>query len=648
MNWRNTLIMLVVAVAAGVFVWKVGPNLTSSEERKEMEGRVFKGFKDDRPKIDRVEVVRPGDTIELVKKSEEHWELSKPISYRADHWTAGDLVGKFEFMDSETVLTDSPEKPLKLEEWGLGEGSDAVVVRLYAGEKKLYEARMGELTPDEEHVYLSREGSKDVYLIKKHVRDDFTKKVDEYRSKKITFFPVPEVNKLVLANEKGARVDLEKAGGIWEMKSPVADRASYDTVKECLEALEGLSAAEFLEKNPKDLGEKGLDPAKLTVSVFTGIDFDEQTVLLGSEAKEGERYCMRRGSPFLLKVKTADAEKIVADADVYRSRDLARVKVDTVRQLVVSRGEEKLVLKKKGLDWAIVEPAEYEADSDAALDALQAVKDAEIKEFLGPEAGFEAAVKVRIEYAEAEHAEEFELAKPAKDDELVLARRKGSESVYKVAASLYEDMTRPVLDFRSRSIMDFKREEAMRIERAGPGEEKIAVLRGSKDEPWAIEGDLEKKPDTSAIDDILWAMYNLSADKLVGEVKAAKLAEYGLAEPMLVVTIGTKGAGEDAGKSRVLKVGRPEGADSYYGIVGDGLMVAKLSGGLIDTLKRPLVKTEDKTPEKPEEPAEPGGPAEPEGPAAEDVGAGEPGPGDDQKKRDEGGEAGEKEDEPGI
>ena len=97
MNWRNTLIMLVVAAAAGIFLWKVGPNLTSSEERKQMEDRVFKGFKNDRSKIDRVEIVRPEDTVELVKKSEEHWELTKPISYRADHWTAGDLVGKFTY-----------------------------------------------------------------------------------------------------------------------------------------------------------------------------------------------------------------------------------------------------------------------------------------------------------------------------------------------------------------------------------------------------------------------------------------------------------------------------------------------------------------------------------------------------------------------
>ena len=240
MNWRNTLVLLVISVGAAIFVWRVGREW-ESPDGTESEGRIFEGFKDARPKIDRIDFDRreADSKVDLVKKGEEHWELTHPIAYRADPWRARGLLSALEFLKSENVLTGTAEKPLDLEEYGLGEGFEkAVTVNLYAGEEKLYGIRFGDVTTDEEKVYAAVEGRDEVYVVKKHALEDFTKKVAHYRSTKVVFFESAEVSKLVVRKAGADPVEMVKEGGIWKMSAPIADRGSYDAVRGLLDLIE--------------------------------------------------------------------------------------------------------------------------------------------------------------------------------------------------------------------------------------------------------------------------------------------------------------------------------------------------------------------------------------------------------------------------
>ncbi len=595
MKWRNTLIMLAVAIAAGLFVWKVVPSWKTTDEN--MQGRIFPEIGARKSDIDRIELKHGDETLVLVKLGEERWDMTSPIEYRADPFRAGSLLSTLEFI-KEDVLPIKPDEgeSLDLARFGLAPGSETASLKLQAGAEQVCEVRVGSLTPDEESFFLWVAGREAVYVVRKHIRDEFTRKVDHFRSTDVAPFEAAEVRKVVLAEAGNRSFEIVKDGGSWKMTHPVADRVAVEALKSLLDDLSMLKAAGFVAGQPAQLAEKGLEPATLALSIYSGPEFEETTYILGGESPtKGRRYCMKKGSGFLLTVTEEDAAKLKVKGVDMREPRLATVEVDDINDISITRPGGALAMKRANFKWTITEPEEFPADPLTIKDALQHVKDTEIQEFLKADAPFKAAVTVRLTHKAEGRAEEFELSGLKGGSDVVTARRKGSAALFSVPKSLYEELTKPVLSFRSRLLLELNRKTILRIARKGPGDESITVVRGSMDEPWAVEGSPEVKLDKTAVENVLWRMAGLGSpgvEALVGDIEAADLAKYGLTEPTFTVSVCTAADGQ-SGDTHQLRVGRAPEGGKLYGMIAGATLVFKLSPGLADMLKASLFEVEE-------------------------------------------------------
>lgn len=99
---RNLLIIFVI-LAAVVFVFFKGKDKINTQKVEE------KLFIADSSKIDKIEIVKTGESITL-EKVNGTWQISKPIVYPADTNAITPILGNLQNFRVESITSTNPEK----------------------------------------------------------------------------------------------------------------------------------------------------------------------------------------------------------------------------------------------------------------------------------------------------------------------------------------------------------------------------------------------------------------------------------------------------------------------------------------------------------------------------------------------------------
>ncbi|MGH7309048.1 MAG: DUF4340 domain-containing protein [Candidatus Rokuibacteriota bacterium] len=208
-----------------------------------------------------------------------------------------------------------------------------------------------------------------------------------------------------------------------------------------------------------------------------------------------------------------------------------------VKEMVLRRGAETVRLRRESDGWEIVEPVTGRGDRGSIDEVVTSV----------------ATAKMDREIAEKpESLAEFGLDKPAAEatlidkdgKELVLrlgaksptgvwvyAQEGGRPNVVVVSDGVLRDVTRPVSDFRSKTILAFDRKEVAGLEVVLP-EETLALERGD-DAQWKVTRPRQLRADPEAVSDFFDKLTSARVKEFVADAPPS-LEPYGLARPVRV------------------------------------------------------------------------------------------------------------------
>lgn len=277
MSWRNTLVLLAVAVLLGAGIWLSNRRETEQQEALEQAKRLFGAL--EAGQVEWVAMTTSDGRETRLDRREGAWRMTEPVDFPADPTAADGIAGALATLSSEAVIED-PEAPAV---YGLAEG---VRILRFAANGQEHELRIGKKTPLGSNTYAATstgEGA-EVYTVATYKTAVFDKALDDLRERRPLRFEREGVTRIE-AEWTGGRVVVEKQDGHWKLVEPFTGEADDDTIDTLLSDLAFLRAAGFVDEPPPP-AEVGLDHPEYHV-VLTGV---------GAEGQPAPRWELAIGS----------------------------------------------------------------------------------------------------------------------------------------------------------------------------------------------------------------------------------------------------------------------------------------------------------------------------------------------------------------
>ena len=382
---------------------------------------------------------------------------------------------------------------------------------------------------------------------------------DTHAEKQDLFKGAPGAPVQVTLTGKTGTFAFRKDGDDWRITEPIDAKAvtwRVDDVADSLKGLQGLPAEDAAD----DL--TGLGSPLWTITVV----YDKQgkaatrSLLVGRPRPlhSDQTYVRPAGGKQTFVVETDFADKLDKSLSDFRDETVLDLTSADVVRLTVT-GEKNYELVKRGEDWALVQPA-----AAASTDEVQKVLDKACRvtasEFVADEpadlANYGLAqprLRVEIEMKSDEPTTlpattqpvakkpgktyGFLLGRQAQDK--IYAKLLNQPAVFKVDASLLDDLKPEVVDLRVKTVLKLAADDVSGIEISMPAGK---ALLTKADGQWRMTAPLKGKADAGAVRDLLDAVASLEARGFKDGEAAPGL--YGLETPEAKLTFRLAGKGE--------------------------------------------------------------------------------------------------------
>lgn len=457
MKPRNTLILLVLVLAAGFALWHFSLREEAAAPAGGAQQRVFADL--DAKQIEWVELAQGDGSLLRIEKRGEEWRLSQPLDFAADRFHADAVASGLAELASDLVYDpaakDAAKHPEPLENYGV---TREPRVRFGAA-GKAYALRIGDPTAVAGNTYVRAGDEPRVFAVPSWQTNAFDKTLAELREARLLQFDRESLAKLTLA-WSGGGATLEKQDGAWRLRAPLEDAADEASVNSLISDLETLRADAFLDAPPSD-EELGLAaPVYRAELTFVG-DAPPLAVALGG-SREGARIAARGASGAVVELPASSLERLPKTVNALRDKQLAGFSVSDAKRFTLAfagSGAEALSVTGTSSDagWQS-EPAMAPGAASALVAELAALAAADIAaDALGEAelAGLGLApprTQLRVfgagEGAAAKLLADVKLgiAKPGTG---IAAQRAGRETVYWLSESIAAQLPLSATQFRA-------------------------------------------------------------------------------------------------------------------------------------------------------------------------------------------------------
>src|SRR5947209_10349852 len=375
MKTRTTLILLAVAVAAAVYIKfyeSKGPN---TEESKRLAGNVVNFERDGLEGI----VIQNGDDRIELRKQDQKWRIEAPFKDQADRGVVDSLLADLDnWQKLDSIPASEIEKNKnRLDEYGLSKGK--LKLKLL-GKNAPPEIAFGNDAALQGKMYVRTGENGEVIIAAQSVRNDISKKPEDFRDKKLTDLTAAQITRALVKTAAG-EMELEKKADHWEIVKPLKARGDDQKIGDTLAQVTTAQIQQFVAEDRGDLRPYGLAEPRGSVTLFTADDKTGQTLQIGGPAgaaeKDKDQVYVRftaRNAVYTLPKKI---EEILAlkPAD-FRDRHLVRIDTNILDRITIEApGKTKTILGRKDENWTIVsrnnQPANG-AEVNRMLDLLKA------------------------------------------------------------------------------------------------------------------------------------------------------------------------------------------------------------------------------------------------------------------------------------
>ena len=547
MKLKNTLLLLVAALAILGFIQFYEKGLPTSPQSAERSGRVVQFERD---KISAITIKNTETTIELRKTKDGAWMMEKPVKDRADSMAVSQLFTTAEALKSEALASDAKgASKEQLKEFGVANPETRLT---FGGGDKPVELLFGKDAAVEGKLYIRLNDSNVVHVISTDLKTQVTKKTDEFRDHKLTDIATTQVHKIVIKTAAG-EMESARKDGHWSLSKPLKARGDDQKIADLISQVANAQVSSFAT-DASNLTAFGLQEPRGTVTLFTEGN-EQPTVLQIGAATETDK------EKIYAKLSTRDAVCVVPKSvetlldtkpNDLRDKNLVRVEADIVDRITIEGADgNKIVLARSGESWVRkAGDKDQPINAAAAARLLSEVRGQQVAGFITdvatdlPKYGLDQpAVKMTLSsYASENTAETKAGEKPIlsvffgkTDGDIVYAKLDDEPFVVSVPKTILDFAMTDPLSWQDLAIYKNKADEFTNLEIIREGQSTLTLERG-KDKSWSLaKGD--GKVNQTNIQSLVNTLATLRAVRWIGEAKP----EHGLDKPALTVTFKTSG-----------------------------------------------------------------------------------------------------------
>jgi Domain of unknown function (DUF4340) len=607
MNWRNTLILAIIALAGLAYFRFFEMKRPGTEEARRQAQNMI-NF--DRTKIDGL-VIQNGDQKIEIRRRDNKWRLETPIKDQADGALIETLLLDLENWQKERTI---PAKEIdadksKLAEYGLN--NPKLKLKLL-GHDRPSEILFGKDAAMEGRMYVRFQNSKKTFLAGQSVKKDIDKKPEEFRDRKLTDLSNVQVRRVVLKTPAG-EMELEKKDTHWDILKPLRARADDQKTNDLISQITSAQIGQFVADDRGDLRPYGLAEPRGSITLFdqeqkkdqkveigesikvAGREDKGQTLQIGAiSEKEKEQVYVRfapRSAVYTLPKKIE--EILNTKPSDLRDNHLVRVDTNILDRITIDApGKTKTVLARKDGNWTITSRNNAPADSAAVRRMIDALQNERVTRFVEdvasnlPKYGLDKP-QLQVTFssfasentAETKAGEEpFATIAFGKDEgDQVYSRLTDEPFVVAVRRALLDQISADPLRWQELSIFKFKPEQIHQV--SVTTDKEMSLERGQNNQWHWLKG--SGAINQTNLQSLLTTLSNLYAVRWLG----ATTPQQGFDKPQLLLSFTTSA---DNKTSHKVTVGAQNNDGTYSARVEGRDGTFTISGSDFNNLKLPL------------------------------------------------------------
>ncbi|PYK43303.1 MAG: hypothetical protein DME46_07930, partial [Verrucomicrobia bacterium] len=205
-------------------------------------------------------------------------------------------------------------------------------------------------------TYVRLENSKDVFLAAQSIKNQISKKPEEFRDRKLTDTVATQVTRLSLKTAAG-EMELQKQADHWQIVKPLRARADDQKVSDLIAQITNSRIAQFVADDAGDLHPYGLTEPRGTVTIFTDGDKQGQILQIGGVPEKQKEQVYVRFTPrkFVYTLPNKIEAILSTRPNDLRDRHLVRFDQNQLDRITIDApGKTKTVLARKDQNWTIV------------------------------------------------------------------------------------------------------------------------------------------------------------------------------------------------------------------------------------------------------------------------------------------------------
>lgn len=344
-------------------------------------------------------------TYEL-RKLKGEWGITAPISAKANNDAVNDLIGSVDYVSATEFVAD---EPASLAAYGLEEGKERVVVRLWveaekprptttpatattstapAPQPKAYAIAFGAKAEDKVYAKLLDEPS--VFQVRASLVDDVLKNLRKVRRKNVMDFDPGTVIGVNLKLPDGPASLARQDNDEWLMSKPRPGKANSRMVDDLLEKMSRLQARSWAEDSDVPPSVTGLAKPYAEIVLHLMGTSDTLKLLVGSTTGTGQTYVKVAGSTSIATVKSSKLQPLLASGAGYWNPVLFKLPAGhEITRLAVKRRDNAFeLIRGEDKAWKLTSPVAAPCDVDQVGKIITRLSDVTAAKvaYLGPEA----------------------------------------------------------------------------------------------------------------------------------------------------------------------------------------------------------------------------------------------------------------------
>jgi len=554
MNTKTTLILALVAVAIIAYLYFVDQPWVTDDGTEPTT--VVKALFDPQPEdTDRIEVVGK-DFKQVFEKENNKWVIREPIKCPAQEYQVNSIVetvAKLKYV-KEYDKGDDGRPSAKVS----GLEKPTAQVKLFKKGELQADLVVGARIPMSTGTYIQLAGSDKILETNENIIKTLTKKLDQYRNKRIAEAQVEDVQRIKI--EGMQNYEIVKSGEEYIIESPIKGRADKNAASSLIRAFTFLNVMDWVEDQPKSNRPYGLDKPsiKVTMDVTSEIppkakpgdpdtkpadtqpSTESKTYVLtigGAGDTRGSKYFAKIDyAPWIFAVNENTYKQLSKPLAELFDKDVAKIDQAKVTDIAVQNPLGSLkISKNKDNKWVM--DGEKLADQAAVTDLLVAVDNLKANTFADPGSQdildwSKPRAKITLNQKGQLKPVVLLVGAPTASGKMIHVRNAGEEAVAIVREEDVAQLMTPSVSYQDRNVLKFQRGrvKTVKIERAGLPQ----VVAAKENNLWAMTAPIKAQAENEVINNLLRSLSALRAKRVVDIGNQAK---YGLDNPAVTVEV---------------------------------------------------------------------------------------------------------------